>query len=463
MTCFICIADFISKSYKMKITIQKEGIYCAKKIILLIFVILLLTSTAAVGSNFLNSNVPDEVLSENNADYNLQYSIIIENTEGGSIYKVNHNGKETKLGNVTRAADSTYTASDGFWAAQYTRSIFGSSANVTATAVNAMHLRVAPDYMYDPREAQKGRSEVWKPQLISLLPDREYFKAGNGPHPGRIATDIPGGTGLFGGKSSAYVGSPVKYLTDAGDWADLEKYYEENSIGTAPQKLKIEVYKPSSEYGSPSSIVFENQVNGDVTLNYENGFTKTIATVLQRVEGTGRFGGSEYAHTGYLRANHGGVIDLSTSPYAGFTWDIEQMGGFQIVPSNHAVYSRYFLDLNYIDRPQYMIVGHKGSTPENLFNPVYYDESEGLSYDPHFEGIAPLFANYLKPKYVTTHDRIPENAIKDRVPEMPIKGQSTHFQFSFDGGETWQDPVPVTGTHDDNLAEMTHIKIYLNY
>ncbi|MBU9712707.1 hypothetical protein [Evansella tamaricis] len=433
-----------------------------RKSLMVLGVFLFLATSVYAGSNFIKSDIPEEVYEENNADYTLQYSIYIENYSDGSIYREDPDGSTEKLGNVIVPADSTYTASDGFWAAQFSRSIDGYAGNVTATAVNAMHLRVAPDDYYDPEQAQEGRYEVWKPQLISLLPDREYNKAGVGPHPGRISTDIPGGTKLFGGISSAYVGSPVKYLNDDGEWVSIDYFYHEHDDNEAPENIKIEVYKPSTENGSPKSIIFENEVGGDITLHYENGFSKPIATVLQRVEGTGRFGGSEYAHTGYVRANHGGVLDLSVSPYAGFTWDMELMGGFQIVPANHAVYSRYFLDLNYIDRPQYMLVGHLGSTPDRLYDPTYYDE-EGLAYDPHFEAVAPLFSNYIKPKYVTTHDLLPKQANRDRVPENPVKGQSTHFKLSYDGGVSWVDPEPLTGTYDDSLIDVTHIKLVLKY
>ncbi|AOM81760.1 hypothetical protein [Salisediminibacterium beveridgei] len=434
-----------------------------KKVSILVMVLFVLSMTAAAASNFLNSDIPEEVLPENHADYQLQYSIIIENQDDGDILKTQPDGDERKIGNVLVPADSTYTASDGFWAAQFSRSIFDSSANVTATAVNAMHIRVAPDDMYDPKEAQKGRDEVWKPQLISLLPDREYNKAGPGPHPGRISTDIPGGSELFGGTASAYVGSPVYYLNDDGEWIDMEDYYQINSIDSAPDRIKIDVHKPSTDQGSPTSIVFENEENGDVTLNYGSDYSKTIATVLQRVEGTGRFGGSEYADTGFVRANHGGVLDLSTSPYVGFTWDIELMGGFQIIPANHAVYSRHFLDLNYIDRPQYMVIAHTGAEKDDLLNPVYFDEDDGLSYDPHFEAVAPVFANYIKPKHVTTHDMVSPNANLNAIPENTIKGQSTRFEFSFDDGETWHEPEPAAGTFDDNLIDVTHIKVHLLY
>lgn len=441
----------------------KGAVKMFKKLVpLVVLSFMLMVSGVYAKSNFIKSEVPEEVAVENNASYDHQYQIIIENEANGAIYRLDPDGTETVLGNVVVPADATYTAADGFWAAQYTRANNGNTGSVVATAVNAIHLRVGPEEWYDPEEAQNGRDSVWKPQLITLMPDREYYKSGPGPHPGRIATNIPGGKKLFGGVSAPYVGSAVYYKDGDGNWQPLEQFYRSHTFQEAPAEIMIEVAKPKTTHGKIKEITFENKVGGDITVHYENGFTKAIATVLQRVEGTGRFGGSEYAEVGYVRANHGGVLDLSTSPYAGFTWDQELLGGFQIVPANHAVYSRHFLDLNYIERPQYMIVGPLGSTPDRLLDPVYFDEN-GISYEPHLEAVAPLFGSYIKPKYVTNHDMIPSHVDKSKIPENVIKGQSTHYKFSFDDGNSWVDPTPITGSHDDSIIDVTHIKVYLNY
>lgn len=432
-----------------------------KRISILVVVILtILTGTGYAISNYIHSDIPDEVLAENDPDLTLQYSLYIENIESGSIYKVEPNGKTTLLGNVVVPAEGTYEASDGFWAAHYSKAIDGTFGNVTAMGVNAIHLRVGPEEPYDPMAAQQGRSYVWKPRLISLLPDREYFKAGPGPHPGRIATNIPGGEKLFGGDAAAYVSSPVLYKNANNEWRSIDEYYRNHNYDSAPQHLRINVYKPLTEHGELKAIVFENKVGGDITVEYDNGFTKPIATVLQRVEGTGRFGGSEYAEVGRIRANHGGVLDLSTSPKVGFTWDAELRGGFQIVPANHVIYSRYFLDLNYLDRPQYLIVGYLGSSPDQLYQPTYFDEK--LAYDPHWEAVAPIFSSYIKPKQITTQDVVSGDK-SGNISEEPLKDLSTHFVLSTDGGKTWHDPEPTQGSHDDSLIDVTHIKLILNY
>ncbi|MFK4997520.1 hypothetical protein ACI2OX_08260 [Bacillus sp. N9] len=79
-----------------------------------------------------------------------------------------------------------------------------------------------------------------------------------------------------------------------------------------------------------------------------------------------------------------------------------------------------------------MIVGPLGSKPDRLLDPTYFDEN-GISYEPHLEATAPLFSMYIKPKYVTNHDILPKHVNRDKVPEKVIKGQSTHYQFSYDG------------------------------
>lgn len=404
-------------------------------LVLLIGLLTVVQIAAAAATNHTNTSIPSTVLEENSPALTLDYKIYIENFAGGVISKV-VDGVHYVMGNVTTPATSAYEPTDGYWAAHYVRSLDGNYGAVTGMGVNAIHLFVGPEQAYDPAVAQTGPSNVWKPRLISILP------AGEPAGTGKIGTNIAGGTQLFGGWSAAYVGSPVKYYASNQQWRPIEEFYRTNSYNTAPTRILIEVYKPTTVHGQLDYIVFENEVGGDVTLIYENGYSKTIATVLQRVEGHGRFAGSEYAELGRVRANHGGVICLSTSNNTGLA---SQRGGFQIIPANHAKYLRHFLDSNYIGRAQWMIVGPLGSEPEDLLDPVYYDSS--LSYDPAWEAIAPLFGMYIKPK------QIPNN-----------KALSTYFEISKDGGITWQDPDLLQGNADDeSLMDVTHIRIKLNY
>jgi len=70
---------------------------------------------------------------------------------------------------------------------------------------------------------------------------------------------------------------------------------------------------------------------------YVNGFpskingqtSDTLAQVIKPVDGVGRFDGSKFADIGEIRANHPGVICISTSKKGA-------IGGFQIIPEEHS-------------------------------------------------------------------------------------------------------------------------------
>ena len=74
---------------------------------------------------------------------------------------------------------------------------------------------------------------------------------------------------------------------------------------------------------------------------------------------------------GRLRANHNGVIDISTSPHG-------KIGSFQIVPADHAMSpeTHYIRELT-----QWMVIG-----------PV-------SALDRSWEGVAPLYSDFLRPRY----------------------------------------------------------------
>ena len=82
------------------------------------------------------------------------------------------------------------------------------------------------------------------------------------------------------------------------------------------------------------------------------------------MENRGRFEGTEFTGVGRIRANHPGVICISTSKEG-------KLGGFQIIPARHAqVLSEVYGPLD-----QWMVVG------------------------PDLEGSEPLFRGHLRPSY----------------------------------------------------------------
>jgi hypothetical protein len=177
---------------------------------------------------------------------------------------------------------------------------------------------------------------------------------------------------------------------------------------------------------------------------------KHVADVIQRVSGTGRFVGSEYADVGRIRATHPGVICFSTSPKVGYTTNSNQRGAFQFVPANHAKYLNYNLQQNsIIGRAQWGIVAHIGAD-RSLLNDSRYIINGRISYDPIWEAVSPLFGQYIKPKH------IPGDLTN-----------STFFQVSSDFGSTWSHCPAILGVTDPSTGSpvnnWTNIRVYLRY
>jgi hypothetical protein len=106
---------------------------------------------------------------------------------------------------------------------------------------------------------------------------------------------------------------------------------------------------------------------------------------------SGRFIGSYFSEVGRLRANHSGVIDISTSPRG-------VVGSFQIVPANHAMSP----ELSYIlTSTQWMVIG-----PVNAL-------------DPSWEATAPLYSSYLRPRFDRADINNPD----------PVEGLAGRFLF----------------------------------
>jgi hypothetical protein len=118
-------------------------------------------------------------------------------------------------------------------------------------------------------------------------------------------------------------------------------------------------------------MVFENTFGGKITLKYRYRRTELVGQVLKPVYGVGRFTGTKYCDVGRVRANHNGVIDISTSP-------LDKIGGFQIIPAHHA------------ESPE--MSGAKTKTQWMIIGPV--DPTK-----PGEEGLEPFFSGYITPRY----------------------------------------------------------------
>lgn len=289
-----------------------------------------------------------EVAAENVAELRDIGQIRIENAPGGTI-TVAENGARRQIGTVLRNAEKVNPRG-------FTASKWAPPGTVAATAVNALHITVALNTVDD------------RGVIFSLVP-REFAPGLDQPFteadlPGAtIYTDIPAGVGIFGGDCTPFIGNPV--LVERGtELVPLPADY-------APARgdvLVISIRRPAHY---PSQIVFDNRFGGLIYLEYPNGFRKPVGQVLRPVIGVGRFPGGLYAGIGRIRANHPGVIDVSTSL-------VGEVGGFQIIPAEHAMSP----ETKYVRRlTQWMVVG-----------PL-------CALDASWEGVAPLFLRYLRPKY----------------------------------------------------------------
>jgi hypothetical protein len=288
-----------------------------------------------------------EVLAESNPELQEIGQVRIENQPGGAI-AVKVGDEWRRLGSVLR-----YTAMVD--RTSFTASKWGRASAVVATAVNALHVKVA-------HNDQEDRGIVF-----SLLP-REFAPGSARPFATRspdssIYTDIPAGTGIFGGDFAPFVGNPV-FVMRGDEPAPLPPDY----VPALGDVLLISIRRPTRY---PSQIVFENRFQGLIYLQYPDGNRKPIGAVLRPVEGVGRFPGGLYAGIGRLRANHPGVVDICTSLSG-------EVGGFQILPAGHAMSP----EMSYVaTSAQWMVVGPLDAR------------------EPTWEGIAPLFMQYLRPKY----------------------------------------------------------------
>lgn len=190
----------------------------------------------------------------------------------------------------------------------YTASAWGEPGSVCASAVNAVHMLVSV-------EKGKGRT-------LSVIP-KETIAPAAGPG-ASIVLDAKAGESVFGAWAPA-VGSRVTVRKAEGTAAPLAA----DNLPKEGDTLVIEVFEDPS---LPYMVDIENRPGGRVVAWYSTGY-KILGRVLVPLGGTGRFEGTLFQRVGAIRANHSGVIDVSTTP-RGTT------GGFQIVPWDHALSSK---------------------------------------------------------------------------------------------------------------------------
>ena len=238
----------------------------------------------------------------------------------------------------------------------YTASKWVVPGHVAATAVNAIHITVGYN-------AEDDRGVVFSILPREMLTAPSTYSSFLSPD-SSIYTDVPAGQGIFGGGGAPLVGNTV-YLETPSGIAPLRDGY----VPARGDVLVIIIDRPARY---PIAAEFENHPGGAVTLVYADGSRELLGWVVKPVGGIGRFLGGVYTGIGRIRANHTGVVDITTSP-------IGALGGFQIIPFGHAISP----DMGNAWRlTQWMIVG-----------PL----REGSSL---WDGITPLFCGYIRPDYL---------------------------------------------------------------
>ena len=273
------------------------------------------------------------------------FRIRIANSTGGAIAVSRDGGASwLDIGSVTAPAGAVNPAG-------YTASKWAADSSVCASAVNAVHIKVA------------NHPETGRGVIFSAIPAGDTVGAAEGHGSTSIATDIAGGAGIFGGGFAPPVNSPVFVVREGGPVPLAADY-----VPVEGDVLVITVHEPPVAL---TAIEFDNAFGGLIRARFADGGERVIGQVLRPVVGIGRFPGTIDAAPGRLRANHPGVIDISTSP-------LGLVGGFQIVPRGHAGSPELSFVLT---STQWMVVG-----------PV-------SALEPSWEGVAPLFAGYLAPSY----------------------------------------------------------------
>lgn len=254
--------------------------------------------------------------------YGGEYWIKIQNSEKGKISVSKNEGDNWKtIGHVIVPIDNNITEPDkpGFTAADY-----GMDSSVVATAVNALHIRIS-------KPGQFAR-------IFSLLPEEccnmsEDYKSYKGS---AIITDINGEKGIFGKEYAPYIGNMV-YLLKDGSMDLLPPDY----VPQIGDEVVIKVIPPNID--KPIKyITIENKINGYVMIVYEDLSVNFVARVLKPVAGIGGFTGTSLAGSNRIRANHPGVLCISTSKhFKNLSPDLNPpkggQTGFQLIPYEHTL------------------------------------------------------------------------------------------------------------------------------
>lgn len=307
------------------------------------------------------------------------YRLLIEAFPGGSVMVVRDNAEVLKLGSVLSLPSTTR------WPA-FTASKWGKPGTVVATAVNALHILV---------DIKNGQGET-----VSILPKGSFAPAaGENTY---YLTDIPPGRGLFGAWAPT-VGSRVIFR-------------EDEPSGNGMTGPSVEIIVPPE--ATPWFVEIENRPGGRI-IAWTNEGPQLLGRVVRPLAGCGRFGGTQFQRTGRIRANHPGVIDISTSPEG-------MIGGFQILPSEHATSPEM---KNAWKLSQWLIVAPEKGT---------------------FTGKKPLFSSGF----------VPGPAAGEKLWDLWSTYGRRSLVLVRENGGPWRWMPRATGRNDTALERVTHLRLY---
>lgn len=276
----------------------------------------------------------------------------------------------------------------------YTASKWAAPGTVAASAVNAVHLTLSV-------EQGAGRT-------LSVLPRHTVAPAAGDK--AYITLNVPAGTSFFGGWAPP---AGTKVMVEKADGSRLP--LEETGLPSPGDTLVFLV----SEEERPYIIDIENRPGGRVIGWYGEG-PRALARVIRPVSGVGRFGGTEFQGAGRIRANHSGVIDISTAPRG-------VVGGLQVLPFLHSKSKEMG---GVWSATQWLIVASETERP--------------------LPGTAPLFLGNL----------LPGSQLRDRLWDMwSTYGRKPLVMCRIDGGPFVKLPE-AGGKQDFALSKVTHLRIY---
>lgn len=346
-----------------------KGVVCVIKKFFLLVMLLACAASPAAASMYREED-PER----------LMFKIYLPMTVGEQAKVIFPDGSEKEMGRVL--AFPTDSRHPGFTASKY-----GLGGQIIASAANTHHIQIAV-------EDGAGRT-------MSIVPMRTYVAA-SGTN-SSFVIEGEGGLGLWG-EYSPFVGSPVYIINSA----NVPVLFNTAQVYKFAKAVEIRVYQPELDI---EYFEIENTAQGRAWYHDADG-DHDFAVVERPVSATGRFEGTVYEGVGMVRANHPGVVCVSTSERG-------RVGGFQIVPRSHTF-------------------SHELQRTRNMSQYI-------ILRGPEFEdltGQPPLFRGTVRPA------------------DEEARGRTIGRVICMIDGE-WQEVPPIHGLTEDTLKNVQSFRIYV--